>query len=368
MRRRRLSTRQHRLTVHASWCDTRRAPCLPLREPFVHRGMCSVSAHKDALLKVGTSGGRAGGRAAWCTRPPRFRLLGACGVRCESGRVAPATCGALTTAPAGAQARRLPAVSWLQAFCGGAAPTSLAVRQKVDRRWQVVQWRFSTPEEFGRYLRHGQLHEVDAGGSVVRSVVRPEDLRDGAAYVFRATDTTDVAGAVKSLASGHERESTAALARDACLAAALGPLHAFNSGEPFTFTADGVVWLEVDGLVLCTRRPLILLNEAKLTPLAGHVTEVRARCAVLETLLRGPVSGGTNWPDELNDYRTARVLPCLSGVNFAPDVQAAALAAGVVPVLCSGARFHVAPQAVPLLPPEDPTEAWRPEPRTQTRN
>jgi hypothetical protein len=120
--------------------------------------------------------------------------------------------------------------------------------------------------------------------------------------------------------------------------------------------------------VLCERRPLILLNEAKLTPLAGHVTEVRTRCAVLETMLRGPVSGGvTNWPDELNDYRTARVLPCLSGVNFAPDLQAAALAAGVVPVLCSGARFHVAPQAVPLLPPEDPTEAWGPEPRTITQ-
>ena len=276
------------------------------------------------------------------------------------GRVAPATRVALTTAPAGAQAR-LPAVSWLQAFRGGAAPTSLAVRQNVDRRWQLVQWRFTTHEEFGRYLRHGQLHEVDAGGSVVRSVVLPEDLREGAAYVFRATDAMDVLdGAIESLASGYERESTAALARDACLAAALGPLRAFNSGEPFAFTADGVVLLEVDGLVLCERRPLILLNEAKLTPLAGHVTEVRTRCAVLETMLRGPVSGGvTNWPDELNDYRTARVLPCLSGVNFAPDVQAAALAAGVVPVLCSGARFHVAPQAVPLLPPEDPTETWR---------
>ena len=154
------------------------------------------------------------------------------------------------------------------------------------------------------------------------------------------------------LASGHERESTAALARDARLTAALGPLRAFNSGQPFAFTADEGVWLDVDGLVLCEQMPLILLNAAKATPLVAHVAEVRTRCAMLEALLREPSPGAgvTNWPDELNGYRNARVLPCLSGVYFAPDVQAAALAAGVVPVLWSGARFEVAPGATSLLP------------------
>ena len=225
------------------------------------------------------------------------------------------------------------------------------MRQKVDRQWQTVQWCFATPDEFARYLRHGQLHEVDAGGRVVRSVVRAEDLREGATYVFRAADTTDVAGAVKNLAAGHERESTAALARDARITAALGPLRLFNGGEPFTFFgSDGEALLQVDGLLLCEQHPLLLLNEAKLSPLEMHVTEVRMRCSSLETLLRA-AGGVTNWPRELDGYRNARVLPCLSGVCFAPAVQASALAEGVVPVVCSGARFHVHPQAAPLLQP-----------------
>ena len=76
-----------------------------------------------------------------------------------------------------------------------------------------------------------------------------------------------------------------------------------------------------------------------------------ARRVLLEGLLRGcvPVS---NWPAELDAFRGARVLACLSGVVFPPDVQAAALAAGVVPVVGQGgARFHVPPEAAALLPP-----------------
>jgi hypothetical protein len=287
------------------------------------------------------------GRASWVRHPRRAFAPRPRG-RTQLQRLT-------THTPAGAQAHRLllaPTISWLR---GRRAPSlvSLTVQQKVDRQWQHVQWRFASPQEFALYLRHGQLHEVDAGGRVVRSVVRMDDLREGATYMFRAaTDTTDVAGAVKSLASGHERESTAALARDARLTAALGPLRLFNGGEPFTFAADGVALLQVDGLLLCERHPLMLLNEAKLTPLAAHVTEVRLRCSALETLLRGPAPAGvTNWPSELDGYRAARVLPCLSGVYFAPVVQAYALAAGVVPVVCSGARFHVSPEATSLLQP-----------------
>ena len=227
------------------------------------------------------------------------------------------------------------------------------MRQKVDRQWQQVQWCFATDNQFARYLRHGQLHEVDAGGAVVRSVVRIEDLHEGAVYVFRATDSTDadVAGAVKSLATGNERESTAALARDALLAAAFGPLRPFNGGEPFTFKAGNSDVLQVDGLVLCAQRRLVLLNEAKLTPLAEHIADVVARRVLLEALLRGRVPFVSNWPTELDAHRGADVLACLSGACFAPAVQAAAIAAGVVPVVCSGTRFHVAPEAEALLPP-----------------
>lgn len=252
-----------------------------------------------------------------------------------------------------AQASRLSA-RLAQALRGGrdAPLTSLNVHHKVDCRWHQVQWRFASQAEFDLHTRHGLLHELGVAGNVARAVVRVEDLRADAVYVFRELDTAGFAGAAKSRAvlGDDQRESTAALARDPRLAAALGPLRLFRGGEPFAFASGGEVLLEADGLLLCERRPLVLLNVSQPTPLVPHVADAWLRGVTLQTLLRDPPSVVTSWPHELEAFRAARVLPCLSGVWFAPAVQAAALAAGIVPVVRSGGRFHVPPEAAPLLP------------------
>ena len=218
------------------------------------------------------------------------------------------------------------------------------MRERHDNTWCDVLWRVGSPAELQLALSRGRLLEVDAAGSVVRNVLSRADLRLGATYVFREADTTDIAGAVSNIASGHERESTAAVASDARVRAAFGPLRLFNDGESYTFRTAASAVLQVDGLVLPDpKRGAVLMNEAKLAPRAADVDDVN-RLLILEGILRG-ARAVTNFPSELRPYWSAHVVPFLSGVSFEPRVLAHTVAEGVVPVVRGGARFHVAPQA-----------------------
>ena len=126
---------------------------------------------------------------------------------------------------------------------------------------------------------------------------------------------------------------------------AFGPLTLFHGGEPYTFRTANSAVLHVGGLVLAQpHRRVVLLNEAKLTPQSADVGEAVDRSIQLEAILRG-TPGVTNFPSALEAYREARVVPFLSGASFEPRVLDVAIAAGVVPVVCSGARFHIAPHA-----------------------
>jgi len=226
-----------------------------------------------------------------------------------------------------------------------APPSEIWVRERHHRQWYSVRWRVGTPAELKDSIGRGRLLQLDTSGAPVCSVVSRAQLRPGATYIFKEAETTDVEGAVRNLAAGHERASTAALAADARLRAAFGALRPFNGGEPYSFRGAEAAVLQADGLVLPEPpRRAVLLNEAKLTPTAADVDDVVSRALMLQLILRG-TRRVTNFPPELLAYRAAAVLPCLSGANFEPRVVALAVAQGVVPVVCSGARFHVHPQA-----------------------
>ena len=228
---------------------------------------------------------------------------------------------------------------------GAVPPSEILVRERHHRQWHTVRWRVGTQVELKDSIGRGRLLEVDSSGAPLCSVVSRAQLRPGATYVFKEAETTDVEGAVRNLAAGHVRESTAALAADARLRDAFGALRLFNGGEPYTFRGAGSPVLQADGVVLPEpQRLAVLLNEAKLAPAAADVDDVVNRALLLQLILRGTRSVA-NFPPELQAYRAACVVPCLSGIDFEPRVLALAVAQGVVPVVCSGSRFHVAPQA-----------------------
>ena len=200
-------------------------------------------------------------------------------------------------------------------------PTEILVLEKHDSFWCDVRWRVGTQEDLRLGLSCGRLLELDGDGRVVGNVLSRADLQPGATYVFCEADTSDVAGAVRDVASGHKHESTAAIAEDARLCRAFGPLRVFNGGQPYTFRTAVAAILQVDGLVLAQRpqlhRRLVIANEAKLAPQPDDVNDTLSRAVLLEAILCGKIAV-TNFPAELEAYRSARVVPFLSGASFDP--------------------------------------------------
>jgi hypothetical protein len=122
---------------------------------------------------------------------------------------------------------------------------------------------------------------------------------------------------------------------------AAGTLLAFNGGAPFTFMrSNGDPTLHVGALLYTLRwkrDALVLLNSAAHTPTAAHVADAAAQRDALTAILRGAPGaagdGAVHVPAALALHHTARVVPFLSGVVFEPDVLAAAIAAGIVPMV-----------------------------------
>jgi hypothetical protein len=158
------------------------------------------------------------------------------------------------------------------------------------------------------------------------------------------------------------RASTAAILANEAVLEAVGPLRAFNRGQPYSFGLSAVngnhsqsLLLRTDGVLLtqrCARATaMVLVNFVHLAPREAHVATVVKRCEALKHFLR--LSPDDKFPRGLGAHRSARVVPFLSGVRFTPAMQGAALDAGVVPLLCSGegadAVCVLAPGAEELL-------------------
>lgn len=102
-----------------------------------------------------------------------------------------------------------------------------------------------------------------------------------------------MSGSVLSATGALEKATARALASDAGLLRAFGPLAAVNSAECFAvFESRGGAQLpkiEVDGLVVGAR--FVLLNSVKHTPTLAHVTEAVTAAETLQALLAASLDG-----------------------------------------------------------------------------
>ena len=129
--------------------------------------------------------------------------------------------------------------------------------------------------------------------------------------------------------------TTRALASDAGLSRAFGPLAAVNSAERFVVSqrrgSAQLPTIEVDGLVVGAR--CALLNSVKHTPTLEHVTEAVAAAEKLQGVLAASLDGVRTAPrgvqDELAKIASRAILPFLSGNNVSAAVVAECRAQGV---------------------------------------
>jgi hypothetical protein len=225
-----------------------------------------------------------------------------------------------------------------------------------------------TPAAFvAKYVASGSpLQLVSKDGAVLEEF---SSLKDAAAASRHPTahlrwtrsfgdDVDDLRGFVENAAEALEQETTRALASDAGLARAFGPLAAVNAAEHFTVSRRGrgklLQKMEIDGLVVGATA--VLLNSTKHKPTLKHVDDAVADAEKLRSMLLLHESLSTKPPDVkdvLACVAHLRVVPFLSGNNFSAAVEAKCFKKCVGIVRSSGAGFVVA------APAEAPAAAGR---------
>jgi hypothetical protein len=242
--------------------------------------------------------------------------------------------------------------AWLLA---GVTTHRLSVASRASGRRLWSQWHVITQADFVRRLAHGQLWQMDAGGTLMHTVGALSELSEdpAAKYFFKDAVLADAVhsatAAIANLAAGTERESTRGIAADELVQRTFGALTPLLGGEPHEFNVGEKALLEVDGLLGTNDHAWVLLNSAKLTAGRGDVYEVLAAALLLHKVLRDE----NIRPAFLAPYACARVHAFLSASHFLPGILELAVQEGVTPVQCSGARYHVPAHAAPVLPAID---------------
>ena len=203
-----------------------------------------------------------------------------------------------------------------------------------------------TPADFRiKFVLSGApLRLVSSDGAVLKELMTLEEAVEEASRrptarlrVSRSfgDDLEEVRGFVLNAAEALEQVTTRALASDAGLSRAFGPLAAVNSAERFVVSqrrgGAQLPTIEVDGLVVGAR--CALLNSVKHTPTLEHVTEAVAAAEKLQGVLAASLDGVRTAPrgvqDELAKVTSRAILPFLSGNNVSAAVVAECRAQGV---------------------------------------
>ena len=223
---------------------------------------------------------------------------------------------------------------------------SVMVRQKIGKEQMTIPWTMDNDAHLQSRLVGGQLLETNEGGTILRSIFRLQDLKEGGTYVFVSNDKVMSGTIIHNLASAHEVESTLSIVKDPSLCAAFGPLVPFNQGEPFLFKYHATKLIEADGIAL--GRGYVLLNSAKLAAQREHFRNLLADCLLLQSILSGK-QRLSNFPEALAGHRWANVVPILSANHFPHRLQLEAVELGIIPLSpCEGGRFGLAAHVPPL--------------------
>jgi hypothetical protein len=204
-------------------------------------------------------------------------------------------------------------------------------------------------------LSSAPLQLVSKDGAVVKHIFTLEEAVEAVRepkVLLRWTrsfgdDVIDLRGFVDNAAEALEQETTRALANDASLKNAFGPLSGINWAEHFTVSRRGggklLQKIEVDGLVVGAHAAL--LNSTKHTPSLKHVDDVVADAKKLQGMLQLHMRSLSTTPAyvkaELDALAHLPIVPFLSGNNFSAAVEAKCVAKGVGIVRPSGEGFVV---------------------------
>lgn len=207
-------------------------------------------------------------------------------------------------------------------------------------------------------MLHAPLRITNSSGSVLgfaTSLAEAVDASRSGLHLLASRryddDLASLMGFLGNCATAFETKSTRALASDAQLISAYGPLELANSGEEVKLRqsrrGEGPRELAPDGLVVARAGPsvVVLFNSAKLTPSEAHVDELLEDARALEVMLTGDWASVTSDPPaakaQLGGGGALRVVPFLSGDNFGAAVEAKCAEKGVGVVRPSGEGFLV---------------------------
>ena len=251
-----------------------------------------------------------------------------------------------------------PAVAEVRAAATKASAITLKVYPplKEGRRNNHVKMTM-TPEDFRIkfVLSSAPLQLVSKDGAVVKDIFTLEEaveaIREPTVFLrwtrSFGDDVVDLRGFVDNTAKALEQETTRALANDAGLASAYGPLSAVNSAEHFTVSRRGggklLQKIEVDGLVVGEH--VVLFNSTKHTPSLDDVDDAVADAKKLQGILQLQPETLSTKPALvkvlLNDIAHLPIIPFLCGDNFSAKVEAKCATKGVGIVRPGGDGFVV---------------------------